>query len=56
LYDPNTFKLVAKYDKDKDLIEALGISYKTLVNYMDSGQVFRDIYIIFSIELSPIDS
>jgi hypothetical protein len=56
LYDANTFKLVAKYDKHKDLIEALGISSKTLVKYKDSGEVFRDIYIISSIELSPIDS
>jgi len=51
LYDANTLKLIAKYDKHKDIIKDLNISPKTLVKYKDSGNVFRDKYIISSIEL-----
>jgi len=53
LYDANTFELIAKYDKQKSLIEALKISPKTIIKYKDTGEVFRDKYIISSIELSP---
>jgi len=52
LYNASTFTLIAKYDKHKDLIDAINISPKTLINYKDSGKVFRDIYIISSTELS----
>lgn len=51
LYDANTFNLIAKYDKHKDLMLDLNISSKTVVKYKDSGEVFRDKYIISSIEL-----
>ena len=43
LYDANTLTLIAKYDRHKDLIDALKISTKTLVKYKDSGEVFRSI-------------
>jgi group I intron endonuclease len=51
LYDANTFKLISKYDKHKDILDDLKISPKTLVKYKDSGLVFRDKYILSSIEL-----
>jgi len=51
LYNANTFTLIAKYNKHKDLISALNISPKTLIKYKDSGEVFRDKYIISSVEL-----
>ena len=49
LYDANTFTLIAKYDRHKDLVDALSMSSKTLVKYLDSGEVFRDKYIISSV-------
>ena len=51
LYDANTFKLIAKYDKHRDLLDDLKISPKTLVKYKDSGMVFRDKFILTSVEL-----
>lgn len=56
LYDANTLTLIAKYDKHKDLVDALKISSKTLVKYKDSGEVFKDKYIFSSIELSFKDT
>lgn len=35
LYDANTFKLIAKYDKQKDLMDDLKISPKTVIKYKD---------------------
>lgn len=52
LYDSNTFLLIEKYLKQRDLIEELKISTKTIVKYKDSGMVFRNKYIITS---KPID-
>lgn len=51
LYDANTLKLLSKYDKHRDILDDLKISPKTLVKYKDSGLVFRDKYILSSIEL-----
>jgi group I intron endonuclease len=51
LYDANTFKLINKYDKHKDIIKDLNISPKTLVKYKDSGKVFKDKYIWTSFEI-----
>ena len=51
LYDANTLTLIAKYDKHKDLTDALEMSPKTLIKYKDSGEVFRGKYLISSIEL-----
>jgi len=56
LYDANTFTLIARYSKHKDLVKDLGISSKTLIKYNDSGEVFRDKYIISSTELQPKDT
>lgn len=52
LYDAHTFKLISKYSRHIDLIKELKISSKTLVKYKDSGNVFRDKYIISSMELN----
>lgn len=35
LYDANTFKLITKYDKQKDLMDDLKISLKTIIKYKD---------------------
>jgi group I intron endonuclease len=51
LYDANNLTLIASHDRYKDLIDALGISPKTLIKYRDSGEVFRDKYIISSEKL-----
>lgn len=51
LYDANTFKLINKYDKHKDIIKDLNISPKTLVKYKNSGKVFRGKYIWTSFEI-----
>jgi group I intron endonuclease len=51
LYDAHTFKLIAKYSRHGLLIKELNISSKTLVKYKDLGKVFRDKYIISSLEL-----
>lgn len=52
LYDANTLILINKYDKQDDLIKDLKISPKTLIKYKDSGEVFREKYVISSIELN----
>lgn len=51
LYDANTFKLIPKYHKYRDILDDLKISAKTLVKYKDSCLLFRDKYILSSIEL-----
>jgi NUMOD3 motif-containing protein len=51
LYDSNTLKLIAKYDKHKDILNDLKISPKTLIKYRDSGDVFRGKYVFSPIEL-----
>lgn len=50
LYDANTFKLISKYDKHRDILDDLKISLKTLVKYKNFGLVCRD-YFLSSIEL-----
>ena len=52
LYEANSLTLIAKYDKHKDLIDAIKISPKTLIKYKDSGKVFRNLYIISSTVLT----
>ena len=52
LYQANSLTLIAKYDKHKDLIDAIKISPKTLIKYKDSGKVFRNLYIISSTVLT----
>ena len=52
IYDANTLILVEKYHKQKDVIESLQISPKTLLKYKDTGKVFRDKYIISSFKLN----
>lgn len=51
LYDANTFELIGEFSKQADLIKELNISSKTLIKYRDSGMVFRDRYIISSVEI-----
>jgi group I intron endonuclease len=48
VYDANTLTLIAKFNKHKDLITEFKVSTKTIVKYKDSGEVFRDKYIISS--------
>lgn len=55
VYDANTLVLLHKFSKHADLIKALNISPKSIVKYKDTGEVFRDKYIISSIELSIND-
>lgn len=61
LYDANTFSLIAKYDKQQDLIDDLKISSKTIVKYKNSpirpyGEVYKDKYIISSVKLPSDDA
>lgn len=51
LYDANTLVLINKYDKHQDLTKDLKVSSKTLIKYKDSGKVFREKYVITSIEI-----
>lgn len=51
LYDAKSFNLIAKYIRRQDISKELKVSSKTVVKYIDSGKVFRDKYIISSIEL-----
>lgn len=51
LYDANTFKLISKFARHKDLVEQLKISSKTLIKYNDSGMVFRNKYILSCLEI-----
>ncbi len=55
LYDANTLTLIAKDDKHQDLIDDLKISSKTLVKYKNSGEIFKDKYIISSVKLPSDD-
>lgn len=51
LYDANTLSLITKYDRHKDMVEELKISPKSLIKYKDSGEIFRDKYILSSLPL-----
>jgi group I intron endonuclease len=53
LYDAHTFKLISKFSRNGDLVKELNISSKTLIKYKDSGMVFRDKYLITSVEIVP---
>jgi group I intron endonuclease len=53
LYDAHTFKLISKFSRHGDLVKELNTSSKTLIKYKDSGMVFRDEYLITSVEIVP---
>lgn len=53
LYDAHTSRLICKFSKHGDLVKELNISSKTLIKYKDSGVIFRDKYIITSVEIAP---
>lgn len=54
LYDANTFKLISKFNRHMDLVEQLKVTSKTFIKFKDSGKVFRDKYIISTIEIEKI--
>ena len=56
MYDANTLVLLHKFNKHADLIKALKTSYKSIVKYKDTGEVFRGKYIISSTELNNDNS
>ena len=55
VYDANTLILIAKFNKQKDFITEFKVSTKTIVKYKDSGEVFRDKYIISSYPIAEKD-
>lgn len=55
LYDANTLTLIAQFERQKDLIEVLKVSTKTLVKYKDTGEVFRDKYILSTFLINKED-
>jgi hypothetical protein len=55
LYDAKTFGLISKFTKHRDLIKELKISNNTLIKYKDSGNVFRNKYLISSSESLKYD-
>lgn len=56
LYDANTLTLIQKFNRHADLSREFNISPKTIIKYKDSGEVFRDKYIISSMELNIKDN
>jgi len=48
LYEAKTFNLIKKYSKQEELVKELNVSWKTVIKYRDSGDIFRDKYILTS--------
>jgi hypothetical protein len=46
LYDANTLELIKNFTMQRDLLNELNVSPKTIVKYQDTGVVFRGKYII----------
>ena len=51
LYDAHTSKSISNFSRSGDLVKELNISSKTLIKYKDSGVIFRDKYLITSVEI-----
>lgn len=52
LYDAKTLTLIKHYENPKSFVKDLKISTKTVIKYRDSNKVYRDLYIISSVELT----
>jgi group I intron endonuclease len=46
VYDAKTKSLLFRYDSRKDFVKAFKVSTKTVIKYVNSGDVFRKLYIL----------